>query len=100
MRYTRPKLGSHQVAYKGRRYWVIEISETENFNYYSREDYQYAAWDGNGGYCYALINPTKDGKFVGQIIAHVNMKWHEFSSLEEAALMLAAEADVYYDQIS
>jgi hypothetical protein len=59
-----------------------------------------AAWDGNGGYCHALINPTKDGNFVGQIIAHIDMKWHEFSSLEEAALMLAAEADIYYDQIS
>ena len=100
MRYKRPELGPHKVAYKGRRYWVIEISETENFHYHSRETAQYAAWDGNAGYCYALINPTKDGKFVGQIIAHISMKWHEFSSLEEAALILASEADSYYDSIS
>ena len=100
MRYTRPELGPHKVAYKGRRYWVIEISETENFEYISRKDHQYAVWDGTFGAIVAVIDTTKEGKFLGKIIAHVDMASTEFTSLQDAAQILSDEADRYIDHIS
>ena len=55
MRYKRPELGSHKFAYKGRRYWVIEISETENFNYHSRENANRRVWACVGSFFRLLL---------------------------------------------
>ena len=37
MKYTRSDIGYNTIAYKGRRFWVIELAQDEKFNFVTKE---------------------------------------------------------------
>jgi hypothetical protein len=95
VRYTRPELGNHTLAYRGRRYWVIRIAPGEKFEYVDNSMGDYAVWDGLYGNVFAVIKDDGDGSFLGSIITHVDLGETGFSSLEQAANYLSAQYDNY-----
>ncbi len=95
MRYKRPDIGNNSVAYKGRRYWLVQISEGGEFGGFKRNECDYVLYD-----CYLEMNiATADdvdgGTYSGEIIAHVDCGRDEFSSVREAAKGLIAGAEWY-----
>jgi hypothetical protein len=44
-RYQPPELNGHKVAYKGMRFWVIEIEEDRPFEWLSKDIADYAIYD-------------------------------------------------------
>ena len=44
-RYNAPKLDGQKVAYKGKRFWVIEIEENQKFEWVDRDLGEYAVYD-------------------------------------------------------
>ena len=99
MQYIRPDLGKHTLAYKGRRYWVIEIAEGEVFDYRDKSDCDYVLWDGEYGSGIATIKDDGDGQFTGKINSHVDLGTSEFSTLKEAVKVLSHDVECYLDAV-
>ncbi len=95
MRYVRPELGNNTIAYKGRRYWLIEIAEGGDFDGWKSPDYGYVLVDCLLGGVIALIANTPDGKYSGSIISHFDCGTFEFSSIQEAVNKLIKESEEY-----
>ena len=95
MRYTRPELGNHTLAYKGRRYWVVQIAPGERFEYADGSMGDYAVYDCLHGNVFAMVKDDGKGRFLGSIISHVDLGETRFSSLEDAAFSLSMEYDTY-----
>jgi hypothetical protein len=100
MRYRRPDIGENSLAYKGRRYWVIELTPNGEFDRMDKSMGDYALWDCLFDAIIATIKLNNDGKFIGEIVAHVDCGSREFVSLREAVGGLAAEFDWYSKAIS
>jgi hypothetical protein len=95
VRYTRPELGNHTLAYRGRRYWVVRITPGEKFEYVDNSMGDYAVWDGLYGNVFAVLKDDGEGGFLGNTITHVEQGATGFSSLEQAAHYLSAQYDSY-----
>jgi hypothetical protein len=95
MRYTRPELGNHTLAYRGRRYWVVQIAPGERFEYVDDSMGDYAVYDCLYGNVFAIVKDDGKGGFLGSTISHVDLGETGFGSLEEAANHLSAEHDAY-----
>jgi hypothetical protein len=94
-RYTRPDIGKNSLAYRGLRYWLIEISPDNEFEGWNKSDCDYVLFDCLLGGVAALAKEIEGGRISGSIIAHVESDTFEFSSLRDAAQGLAAEAEWY-----
>jgi hypothetical protein len=44
-RYTPPELEGHKVAYRGRRFWIIEVDEQHPFDWVEAVFGEYTIWD-------------------------------------------------------
>jgi hypothetical protein len=100
MKYCRPDIGENSVAYKGRRYWVIELAPNGEFDWMDNSFGEYARWDGLFDAIIATIKLNNDLKFTRKIVAHVDFTSHEFASFPEAVGSLAAEYDWYSKMVS
>ena len=45
MKYSRPDIGENTLAYKGRRYWIIELAPGGEFDFVTQELGDYAMYD-------------------------------------------------------
>jgi hypothetical protein len=64
--YLKPKLNGHNVLYKGRRYWVFEVSE--DFPFYGSEEIdKIIVYDGvyDKDVCWCHVN--EKGEFEGSV---------------------------------
>jgi hypothetical protein len=95
MNYLRPDLGENTIAYKCRRYWIIELAPNGRIDWVSKSDFDYVLWDGDIGAVIAMLNNSDNGTFVGTILSHVDLGTHEYSSLREATKDLAKHSDAY-----
>jgi hypothetical protein len=95
MRYARPDIGENALAYKGRRCWAIAIKSDGEFEDIDSSLADYVLWDCLDGGSIAVIKDSQDKKYIGEIIAHVEMDRHEYSSLREAVIGLEKEYDWY-----
>ena len=84
MKYTAPDVGENTVAYKGRRYWVIELAPNGQFEYVDTSMGDYVLWDGDLNGVLGTLRKCKNGKLIGEIIAHVDLGSHEYPSFREA----------------
>jgi hypothetical protein len=100
MKYRRPDIGENSIAYKGRRYWVIELAPNGKFDWMDKSSGEYALWDCLCDAIIATIKLNSDDKFIGEIVAHVDCGSREFASLPEAVGCLAAESDWYSKAVS
>ncbi|MBT4700057.1 MAG: hypothetical protein HOB79_03210 [Rhodospirillaceae bacterium] len=94
-KYIRPDLGKNSLAYRGLRYWLIEIAPDNEFEGWKKSDCDFVLFDCLLGGLVALAKKNEGGRISGKIIAHVETDTHEFSSLRDAAKGLAAEAEGY-----
>jgi hypothetical protein len=92
-KYIRPDIGKNSLAYRGLRYWLVEIAPYNEFEGWSRSDCDYVLFDCLLGGTAALAKNTEGSRISGSIIAHVETGTREFSSLRDAAHGLTAEAE-------
>ncbi len=96
--YIRPKIGDNIAIYKGRRYWVIQMTGHDSIECFSQNDCDYLMYDGLFGAIMALIDKQENGKFKGTFMSHVELSY-EFNSMEDAIKKLPIYADQYYKSI-
>ena len=94
-KYIRPDIGKNSLAYRGLRYWLIEIAPDNEFEGWKKSDCDFVLFDCLLGGTAALAKNTEGSRISGSIIAHVETGTREFSSLRDAAQGLAAEAEWY-----
>ena len=63
-KYTPPKLDTHAVVYKGRRYWVIELDELHPFEFVSKDMGDYVVYDLRESEIIGIASRSKSGAFV------------------------------------
>lgn len=65
--YTSPELNSHNVPYKGKRYWVIEVDKGHPFEWVDSTTANYAVYDKTMRCVIATIQADDDGRFWVQM---------------------------------
>ncbi len=78
-RYTLPNLEGHKVAYRGRRFWVIEVDEQHPFDWVKTNLGRYAIYDMAGGMTIASASEAPGGRYIctyplgqGELHCHAN----------------------------
>lgn len=100
MNYVFPDLQSSTLAYKGRRFWIIEIAEGDNFDSTTKEDADYIFYDAQyqaiyGAGLYANISKTDSNTYLVQpTTTHVDMSF-EVDSLMDVVKTLPKVMESY-----
>jgi hypothetical protein len=94
-----PDIGTNNLAHKGPRYFVVEFSHEGSFGDYDKSDADYVLWDSEYGGSIALFNNASDGRYVGQIITHVEWTDREYASMAEAVAGFAEEYEGYMNGV-
>lgn len=95
MRYIRPDVTQDRIVYKGRRFWIVRTDEAGSAVMYDTKFCDYVLWDCLFDSAIATLKDSKDGRYVGSIIAHVDLGESEFTDLQFAAQALSMEYDLY-----
>ena len=70
MTYTSPEIAGHNVPYKDKRYWVIEVDAEHPFEWVDSAVANYAVYDKSMRYVIATIKTQSDGKLWVQMATH------------------------------
>jgi len=65
-RYKPPELNGNKVAFRGRRFWVIEIAEGRWFDIVDKDVAEYAVYDAADGLTIACASRKEGGGFACQ----------------------------------
>jgi hypothetical protein len=95
LKYRFPDVGGSRLAYKGRRYWIIELSEEAKIDWVTKADADFVMWDGSDEGVLALLWRKADGSFKGELTTALPLGEYEFQSIREAAQRIPAIWDWY-----
>jgi hypothetical protein len=78
-RYKPPQLDGHKVAFKGKRFWVIEVEEGRDFQHVSKDYADFAIYDTAEKMIIGWALREEDGSFrcgtaAGQIEIQYNVE--------------------------
>jgi hypothetical protein len=96
-RYTPPVLNDHEVAYKGKRYWVIAVTAENPLEWVDAPAYDFAIYDKSIGYVMAAAKRMANGQLDVVVPAQVTEQRFEAGSFREAAAG-AAQCVAYLDR--
>ena len=82
--YVIPELADNKIVYKGKRFWIVELCGNEDFEFMSKEDWDYVLFDKLVGCLIATINKLEDGR-VKVFLNGYDVVTYEFDSLKIAA---------------
>ncbi len=83
-RYKPPVLNGHEVAYKGKRYWVVKVTDQNPLDWVEAPDHDLAIYDKLVGYVMAVAKLMADGMLKVTVPAQVTDHRFTCSSLREA----------------
>ena len=97
--YLLPSLDGHNVPYKGKRFWVIEIEKDRPFDFVNKELADFAVFDKKYGNVIANLTKKRRGKVVVSLMSHVAL---EFSAknIRDAVRIADRQMDLYIKAIS
>jgi hypothetical protein len=95
-RYSFPEIGDSTLAYKGRRYWIIELSQEAEIVWVTKADADFVMWDGSYNGILALLWKKADGSFKGELTTTLPLGEYQFQSIREAAQSIPAIWDWYF----
>lgn len=102
--YPRPKLNGLKAPYKGRRYWVIELHPTIDFNGWTSSDASFGVrndlviYDKLFSSVCGVIRKEGDVLHVSDCVSHWGIEF-DCECLKDAAQRLASELDGYFKYI-
>ncbi len=70
MVYLPPEINGHNVPYKGKRYWVIEVDADHPFEWVDSETANFAVYDKSMRYVIATVQLDDDGRYWVQMATH------------------------------
>lgn len=94
-RYLRPDLTHGSAVYKGRRYWVIELSANGSTEGFSKKDTDYLVWDSAYGKAIGGAKQITTSRFKCQSWVGQGCGCDEASDYREIARTVVACVDSY-----
>ncbi len=82
--YIIPILGDNTIAYKGRRFWIVELTGQDDFEFISKDEFDFVLYDKLVGCLIATIKKL-DGEKVKVFLNGYDAVTYEFDSLKIAA---------------
>jgi hypothetical protein len=95
----RPKLNGHKVAYRGRRYWVIEIDDDHPFEYFDASHGEFVIYDRRDAVVIATASRMEGGIYQCRLNSHVEISC-EAQNIKDAVKASANAMDEYQKAIS
>lgn len=99
MRYKKPDLKDNKAVYKGKRYWVVELSGKEEVDGFGADFCDYIMYDKLFEATLATIKKEPNGKLVASLMSHVDLSY-EFDDMRDLIVSVPAYADAYYKDCS
>ena len=85
MRYSTPDLEGNRLAYKGRRFWIVEVLPGNSFQGFEPpEDGEFVVYDRYYDGPLALVKMRQDGKLLATTVTYLESRC-EASTLKELA---------------
>ena len=98
-KYTPPQLSGHKVAYKGKRYWVIEIDEAHPFEGVDAGSAAFVIYDAATPCIIATAIKRAQGGYKCNLHSHVALTYAA-ESIRDMVAMSEKEMGKYMDAIS
>ena len=99
LRYKPPELSGHNVAFKGRRYWIIEVDEDHPFDWVSTDLGKFAVYDKELSTTIAFASRNRRGGYR----CTFTFGQHEFSydvdSIKNIGKVVNAESQRVFKQM-
>ena len=95
MKYKQPTVGDNKVVYKGKRYWVIELSGKQEIEGFGSDFCQYIMYDKLYEGILATIKKNDKGILRASLMSHVELSY-DFNDMKELIQLVPAHADAYY----
>ena len=92
--YKPPIVGDNQVIYKGKRYWIIELTGTDEIDGFGADFCQFVMYDKLYQAILATITKKADGKYRASLMSHVEL-WYDFDNMNELILSTPSYYDAY-----
>jgi hypothetical protein len=92
--YKRPLVGDNNVVYKGRRFWVVELTGKDPVQWIDHMDADYIMYDCLYDAVNAVIKKLSNGKYEASLMSHVEILC-EFDTLEEAIKQIPIHYEDY-----
>ena len=93
--YKPPSIGDNKVIYKGKRYWVIELTGQDEIDGFGSDFCQFVMYDKFYQAILATITKKSDSKFRASLMSHVEL-WYDFDDMDELIRSTPYYADAYY----
>ena len=88
-------MGDNKVVYKGKRYWIIELTGKSFLDGFGSDFCQYIMYDKLYGGIIATISRTDEGTFRASLMSHVELTY-DFSQMSELIKSVPVHANEYY----
>ena len=95
MKYKKPTVGDNKVVYKGKRYWIIELSGKQEIEGFGSDFCQYIMYDKLYEGILATIKKNDKGILRASLMSHVELSY-EFNDMKELIQLVPVHADAYY----
>ncbi len=82
MKYTSPNVGDNKVAYKGKRYWIVEFSGNDKIDGFGRENCQFIMYDKDRNGILAYID-MKDGVYYASLAWGIDDFTRKFDNIKD-----------------
>ena len=93
--YKPPKVGDNKVIYKGKRYWVIELTGKDQVDGFGPDFCQFVMYDKLYQATLATITTNKNGTFRASLMSHIEL-WYDNDTMDELIQTTPYYADAYY----
>jgi hypothetical protein len=80
--YKPPIVVDNKVIYKGKRYWIIELTGKDEINGFGSDFCQFIMYDKLYEAILATITKKTDGKWRASLMSHVEL-WYDFDHMDE-----------------
>ena len=82
MKYIPPEIGDNKVIYKGKRYWIIELTGNDKIDGFGRDSCQFIMYDKYGNGILAYID-FKNDEFVATLAWGIDDFKRSFNNIKE-----------------
>lgn len=96
--YYIPVVGDNKIVYKGRRFWIVELSGEDDFEFMSKDEWDYVLFDKMVGCLIATIKKLDDER-VKVFLNGYDAVTYEFESLAIAAKQAPTVLWRYFHEI-
>jgi hypothetical protein len=92
--YTRPELGKNELFYRGRRFWVVRVTDEGGFQHTNKGEYDLVVWDCREDYALGMVNIVAKEQYQCFSMVHVPVGEPIFDNIRQCVYWLDEILDI------